>query len=211
MHCLVTAGPTIEPLDEVRHFTNHSTGRLGCGLADALTRAGHQVTLFLSETAHHRPRGENVHIIGFSTTSDLRRQLHAAQSNSIQAVFHVAAVSDYRVSCIRYAKTGSQIKARKIATKHGRLSVELTPTPKIIRQLHRWYPKAKTIGWKYEMDGNHETTVTEARTQIKRCHIDACVANGPGYGEGFGLVTADAVTHSPNATAILKQLVKFLQ
>lgn len=211
MHCLVTAGPTIEPLDEVRRFTNHSTGQLGCKLADSLTRAGHQVTLLLSEAAQHRPRKKDVHVIDFSTTSGLRRQLHTAQSNTIQAVFHVAAVSDYRVSCIRHTKTGSQIKARKISTEHGPLSVELTPTPKIIRQLHRWYPKAKIIGWKYEVEGNRETAVTLARDQIKKCHTDACVANGPGYGEGFALVTADAVTHIPNASALLKQLAKLLQ
>ena len=40
MHCLVTAGATIEPIDAVRRLTNQSTGRLGCGLADALARAG---------------------------------------------------------------------------------------------------------------------------------------------------------------------------
>ncbi|SVB07858.1 uncharacterized protein METZ01_LOCUS160712, partial [marine metagenome] len=53
MHCLVTAGPTIEPIDEVRRLTNHSTGRLGCSLADALSHAGHRVTLLLSEVALH--------------------------------------------------------------------------------------------------------------------------------------------------------------
>ena len=39
MHCLVTAGPTVELIDAVRRLTNHSTGRLGCGLADALGAA----------------------------------------------------------------------------------------------------------------------------------------------------------------------------
>jgi hypothetical protein len=29
MHCIVTTGPTAEPLDEVRRLTNASTGRLG--------------------------------------------------------------------------------------------------------------------------------------------------------------------------------------
>ena len=211
VRCLVTAGPTIEPLDEVRRFTNHSTGQLGCELADALTRTGHQVTLLLSETARHSPRQKTVHVIAFSTTSDLQHQLNAIQSNSIEAVFHVAAVSDYRVSCIRHTKTGSQIKARKINTEHGRISVELSPTPKIIHQLHRWYPKAKIIGWKYEVEGDRESAVAVARNQIKKCRTNACVANGPGYGEGFALVTTDAVKHSPNASDLLKQLVKFIE
>ena len=37
MHCIVTAGPTHEPIDKVRRLTNHSTGRLGTGLAKHLT------------------------------------------------------------------------------------------------------------------------------------------------------------------------------
>ena len=211
VHCLVTAGPTVEPLDEVRRFTNHSTGRLGCRLADSLNRAGHQVTLLLSETGCHQPRQKDILITAFNTTADLRHQLRAAQSDTIKAVFHVAAVSDYRVSCIRNSKTGSKLNTGKISSQKGPITVELTPTPKIIRQLHRWYPKTKIIGWKYEVDGNRENAIAVARDQIKRCRTNACVANGPGYGEGFALVSADGVTHSPNATTLLKQLVKFLQ
>ena len=41
MNCVVTAGPTYEPLDEVRRLTNFSTGRLGTELANTLTRHGH--------------------------------------------------------------------------------------------------------------------------------------------------------------------------
>ena len=37
MRCIVTAGPTYEPLDEVRRLTNFSTGRLGIELANFLT------------------------------------------------------------------------------------------------------------------------------------------------------------------------------
>ena len=45
MNCIVTAGPTYEPLDEVRRLTNSSTGRLGSELANYLTARGHRVTL----------------------------------------------------------------------------------------------------------------------------------------------------------------------
>jgi len=36
MNCIVTAGPTYEPLDDVRRLTNFSTGRLGTELANFL-------------------------------------------------------------------------------------------------------------------------------------------------------------------------------
>ena len=210
VRCLVTAGPTIEPLDEVRRLTNHSTGCLGCQLADALARAGHQVTLLLSETARHRPRQKSIRIISFNTTSELHHQLRTEQSTTIRAVFHAAAVSDFRVCRILNSKTRRPIKAGKIPTQQGRLLLELAPTPKIIRQLRRWFPKAKIVGWKYEVDGSHDAALAKAREQIKRCHTNACVANGPGYGEGFGLVTNADTTHHSSALILIRSLIRTL-
>ena len=51
MNCIVTAGPTFEPLDDVRRLTNFSTGRLGTELANFLAAHGHQVTLLIGESA----------------------------------------------------------------------------------------------------------------------------------------------------------------
>ena len=53
MHCIVTAGPTYEPIDQVRRLTNHSTGQLGTGLAKRLAANGHEVTLLRSRSATH--------------------------------------------------------------------------------------------------------------------------------------------------------------
>ena len=84
MHCLVTAGATYEPIDEVRRLTNHSTGRLGCALADALQRAGHRVTLLLSETAQHNPRSRKVRVLRFNTTHSLQRQMKEAEAQKLR-------------------------------------------------------------------------------------------------------------------------------
>src|SRR6478752_895156 len=51
MNCIVTAGPTYEPLDQVRLMTNFSTGRLGSELATFLTDKGHRVTLLSGQQA----------------------------------------------------------------------------------------------------------------------------------------------------------------
>ena len=59
MHCIVTAGPTYEPIDQVRRLTNHSTGQLGTGLAKRLAADGHEVTLLRGRAATHTemPKG----------------------------------------------------------------------------------------------------------------------------------------------------------
>ena len=193
MHCLVTAGPTVEPIDAVRRLTNHSTGRLGCGLADALARAGHRVTLLLSETAVHAPKCKKVHVVRFNTTADLREQLEAAAALRVKAIYHVAAVSDFTVKRPRKGKIPTTAS----------LKLELKSTPKLIHSLRKWFPDAVLVAWKYEVDGGRKSTVAAARAQIKKCKTDACVANGPAYGEGFGVV-ADAVTHCGDDAALFR-------
>src|SRR5699024_2183623 len=42
---IVTAGPTIEPLDPVRYITNHSSGKMGYSIAKAASNRGAQVVL----------------------------------------------------------------------------------------------------------------------------------------------------------------------
>ena len=89
---------------------------------------------------------------------------------------------------------------------------ELVPTPKIISELRDWFPKANLVGWKYEVDGDREGVVRLAREQIKSCRTTACVANGPAYGPGFGLVTADgALAHLTDARALYEALGRYVE
>src|ERR1700749_2351654 len=95
MNCLVTAGPTFEPLDEVRRLTNFSTGRLGTELANYLAARGHKVMLLIGETAVYAsvPKGQRVE--HFSTTTDLQEKLKALSAKKTAGIFHAAAVSDF--------------------------------------------------------------------------------------------------------------------
>lgn len=200
MHCLVTAGATVEPIDAVRRLTNASTGKLGCGLADALARAGHRVTLLLSESAQHIPRSKKIRIIRFTTTADLMEQMQSAAALKVKAIFHAAAVSDFRVKRPRKGKVSSA----------KTLSLELTPTPKIIVQLRKWHPDALLVGWKFEVDGNRNTTLKAARAQLATCQTNACVANGPAYGGGFGIVWEE-VTHCADSRNLYRELLAMLR
>src|SRR5580704_4470900 len=95
MNCVVTAGPTFEPLDEVRRLTNFSTGRLGSELANSLATRGHHVTLLIGEQATYHGEQRAGEIKRFSTTADLAEQLRALSQSSVDAIFHAAAVSDF--------------------------------------------------------------------------------------------------------------------
>jgi phosphopantothenoylcysteine decarboxylase/phosphopantothenate--cysteine ligase len=101
----------------------------------------------------------------------------------------------------------TEIKAGKIPTRKGTVLAELVPTQKIITGLRDWFPKARIVGWKYEVDGNRAGVLKAAEKQISECLTDACVANGPAYGDGFGLVRSSGQNADlPDRTALFEAL-----
>ena len=210
MRCIVTAGPTYEPLDEVRRLTNFSTGRLGSELVNFLAGRGHEVTLLIGQQATWRGERRAREIQTFTTTADLRRRLQALSLEPFDAVFHAAAVSDFSFGRIWLRSPEGELrelKAGKLSTRQGPLLAELTPTPKIISDLRAWFPQARLVGWKYEVDGDRAAAVRLAENQIAECRTDACVANGPAYGPGFGLVKpGEPCFHLPDTAALFAAL-----
>src|SRR5947207_14538686 len=133
MKCLVTAGPTYEPLDEVRRLTNFSTGRLATDLATFLPGQGHDVILLVGYYAvyHGDPKARIVET--FTTTADLRARLQAFSSPDVGAVFHAAAVSDFIVAGVWQQSRGGGVVCRvkrKNARRSGRFVAWLNPARK---------------------------------------------------------------------------------
>jgi phosphopantothenoylcysteine decarboxylase/phosphopantothenate--cysteine ligase len=192
MHCVVTAGPTYEPLDKVRRLTNFSTGRLGTELANFLSDAGHDVTLLIGEQATYRGPAGARHIQSFSTTADLREKLESLRATPVHALFHASAVSDFTFGKVwKRSATGemSEVQSGKFSTRDEGLLVELRPATKIIASLRDWFPNAWLVGWKYEVDGDRDSVIAKAVQQIAENRMNGCVANGPSFGPGFGFVT----------------------
>jgi len=215
MNCLVTAGPTFEPLDDVRRLTNFSTGRLGVELADFLMARGHAVTLLLGESATWPGACRAQSVKRFSSTADLRSQLQALRRKKVDAIFHAAAVSDFTFGRMFTRDDEGRLRRfaatrKKLSTRGGSLLVELVPTPKLIAGLRGWFPRARLVGWKFEVDGARTGALRAARRQLADCATDACVANGPAYGKGFGLVTASGQVHLANKPKLFAALEKML-
>jgi len=215
MNCIVTAGPTFEPLDDVRRLTNMSTGRLGTEFANFLAAHGHNVTLLLGTMATHAGERGAQSVKFYTTTEDLRAKLKSFSEKKVDAIFHAAAVSDFMFGKIFTEKSAGTFTAlkgsKKISTRQGALLVELLPTPKIIAELRDWFPKAKIIGWKYEADGERAKTLRSARKQITECNTNLCVANGPAYGRGFGVVTTRSEKHFAKKEKLFAALEKAIE
>jgi phosphopantothenoylcysteine synthetase/decarboxylase len=210
MRCLISAGPTWEPLDRVRRLTNFSTGSLGGELANHLALSGYDVTLLLSETATWDRPLAAVAVRRFSTTDSLRGEFQRESSPLAVAIFHAAAVSDF---------TGGQayernavgelvpLAAGKLGTRSGSLLVELRPTAKLLPELPGWFPNASIVGWKYEVDGTREHALSAGRRQLTEARSHACVVNGPAHGPGFTLLQGTgAVADLPDRASLFTAL-----
>ena len=212
MRCIVTAGPTFEPLDQVRRLTNHSTGRLGSELTNHFVACGHEVTLLIGQQATWRGERGAARVETFTTTDNLRLCLRALADESWDAVLHAAAVSDFTFgkAFSRGAKGDlHEVRAGKLSTRGEPLLVELVPTAKIISELRGWFPRATIVGWKYEVDGLHDEVIAKASRQIFENQTDACVANGPAYGQGFGFVTPEGCEAIADANTLYRMLELF--
>jgi phosphopantothenate---cysteine ligase (CTP) len=215
MNCIVTAGPTYEPLDDVRRLTNFSTGRLGTELANFLAARGHKVILLIGTMATHNGERRAQRVETFTTADDLREKLKAVASKKVDAIFHAAAVGDFtfgRIFTPNEAGKLAEIKAvNKIPSRQSKLLVELVAAPKIIAELRGWFPRTRIVGWKFEADGGRADAISAAKEQIAGCSTDLCVANGPAYGEGFCMVARDGrEAHLASAPLLFEALDKFL-
>lgn len=211
MKCLVTCGPTYEPLDQVRRLTNLSTGRLGTELANFLTDKGHSATLLQGHYSTYRKPCRAQEVIVFTTSGNLAARLKELASQHFDAVFHSAAVSDFEFGKIfRRTKSGGldPVAAGKYTTREGMLLAELIPTPKIIADLPGLYPAAKVFGWKFEVDGGRDNAIALAQKQIKENGSHYCVVNGPAYGEGYGLIAPEkGIQHCGTPEELYEQLL----
>ena len=126
-------------------------------------------------------------VIGFSTNADLLELLREFAGSNVGAVFHAAALCDYRVKSVR-GGDGARLEMQKLPSRAGGLTLTLEPTVKLLPELRAIFPAAKITGWKYELDGTPTEVVAKARTQLAECRTDACVVNGAAWGVGFGLI-----------------------
>lgn len=172
---VITAGPTQEPIDEVRFIGNRSSGGLGIAFAEAACARGHSVTLLLGPIPAREPDDVGRSLTGirthgsvhrFRTTDDLARLLDA-HSAEADVIVMIAAVADYR------PKQGSA--NGKIRRADGGLTLELESTPDLLAGLGRNRRAGQLlVGFALEP---RERLLESARRKLERKAIDLIVAN----------------------------------
>ena len=189
---LVTAGPTIEPIDPVRFIANRSSGRQGYEIAAALARLGAAVTLVSGPVSTAPPAG--VAVVPVETASEM---LAACQAlGAVDVAVFAAAVADWKVEA--YAPL-------KLKKRPGEAppSLALAPNPDILQTLAAVGPDRPrlVVGFAAE---THDL-IAHAREKRQRKGCDWMVANDirPEIGNIGGatnevqLITADGIESWP--------------
>ena len=89
--CLITAGPTIEPIDPIRYISNHSSGKQGYEIAKQMVLSGAKVTLITGPTNIQSPY--NVKLIKVNTAKEM--EMVSKKNSKVDIAFFTAAVSDF--------------------------------------------------------------------------------------------------------------------
>jgi phosphopantothenoylcysteine decarboxylase/phosphopantothenate--cysteine ligase len=91
---LLTAGPTIEPIDEVRYISNHSSGKMGYAIASELASRGAEVTL-VSGPVGNLPVHPAVRLIAVNTADEMYQACVDLFPEQDAAIL-TAAVADFK-------------------------------------------------------------------------------------------------------------------
>jgi phosphopantothenoylcysteine decarboxylase/phosphopantothenate--cysteine ligase len=193
---IVTAGPTLEPIDPVRVVTNRSSGKMGYAVAAAAQRAGARVTLVSGPSALRAPAG--VTIVAIETAQELSDAVLAALPGA-DAVIMAAAIADYRPA----SPADRKLKKRD---QGDTMSLDLTRTADVLQAIvAKRDPRTIVVGFKAETGD----ALAEASRMLREKKLDLVVANDvTAKGSEFGSDTDQVTLVSADGAEALPLLTK---
>jgi phosphopantothenoylcysteine decarboxylase / phosphopantothenate---cysteine ligase len=177
---LVTAGPTYEAIDPVRFIGNHSSGKMGFAIAEALANEGATVNLITGPTQQstEHPLVSVKHV----TSAEEMFNACASLFPTIDITVLSAAVADYKPTVV---------SNQKIKKKDEALTIELTKTHDIAASLGKMKHNGQVIvGFALETDQEQ----ANALKKLESKNFDLIVLNslndkGAGFGHDTNKVT----------------------
>ncbi|PHS35501.1 MAG: bifunctional phosphopantothenoylcysteine decarboxylase/phosphopantothenate--cysteine ligase CoaBC [Alkaliphilus sp.] len=158
---LITAGPSVEPIDAVRYITNRSSGKMGYSIANAALDRGAEVTLISGPTTINPPN--RAKFIPVLSGQDMYRAV-LDNFNDQEIVIKAAAVSDYRIE---------NPTKHKLKKKDDNLTLSLVRNPDILKELGEMKNSKILVGFAAETDD----IIENAKCKVKTKNLDFIVAN----------------------------------
>lgn len=160
MKILITAGPTVEPIDPIRFISNYSTGAMGFAAAKQAKKQAHEVILISGPTDLKPPEG--IKLIKVVTAAEMFEAVKKYFCRC-DALIMAAAVCDFRPDKINQAK----IKKKKIVI------LQLKENPDILNWCGRHKKNQILAGFALES----KNLVKNAFKKLKDKNLDFIVAN----------------------------------
>ena len=135
---LVTSGPTIENIDDVKIISNNSSGKQGRAIGLELLARGYEVVYIHSTKIESLPHAKN---ISFTDSDSLLKIIESESLNS-KYLFMTAAVSDFVV----------EKSKGKISRNDGPYNLLLNPNLDVVKTIKEQFPKLITIGFSAQVD-----------------------------------------------------------
>lgn len=178
---VITAGPTIEPLDPVRYITNHSSGKMGYKIAEEAQRRGAEVILITGPTALKPPR--DVEVIRINTTVEMFNAVEE-QFDTCQVLIKAAAPLDYKPEKV------SDVKIKKKEGQKDELNIKYIRNPDIAAHFGGLKKDQIIVGFAAETNN----LLQYAKRKLEKKNFDFIVANdvskdGSGFKSDTNIVT----------------------
>jgi phosphopantothenoylcysteine decarboxylase/phosphopantothenate--cysteine ligase len=190
---VITAGPTVEPIDPVRFISNHSSGKFGYAIATAAVTRGAEVTLISGPVKLDPPVG--VKLVNVGTACQMLDAMEEAFPTCDIAIF-AAAVADLRPANPKDRKMKKGQDDDSLAT------IKLVENPDILSTMGHKKDGQIVVGFAAETND----VVENATRKLERKNADMIVANEVGATKAFGkddneiwFVTANGAEHVPSA------------
>lgn len=193
---VVTAGPTVEPIDAVRFISNPSTGKMGFAIAEAAVERGAEVTLVTGPVSLTDVPGAKMVRVG--TACEMKTAVDEAFPSADIAIFS-AAVSDFR------PRTVSDRKLKKGADDEALAHIELVENPDILASCGTAKHAGQVVvGFAAETND----VIGNARSKLSRKKADFIVANDVSSGRGFGADSDEVAFVSASGEEHLSEMGK---
>ena len=180
---LISAGPTIAPIDPVRYITNRSTGKMGYAIAEEARDRGAEVILVSGPTNLNPPK--DVKIINIKTNEEMKNEIFD-NFEWADRVIKSAAVADYKPK--EYSKD-------KIKKGEGDFNLCLTRDNDILKSLGDMKTHQVLVGFAAESND----VLENAEKKLKNKNLDFIVANDITSSDtGFGSEDNKVVILSKN-------------
>ncbi len=177
---VVTAGPTIEPLDPVRYITNYSSGKMGYTIAKLASLKGAEVVLISGPTHLEVPK--NVKLVRVNTTLEMFNAVKE-EFDSCHVLIKAAAPLDFRPEKVFYEKI-------KKKDNEDELNIKYIRNPDIAEYFGNRKKDKIVVGFAAETNN----LVQHAKEKLKKKNFDFIVANnvkeaGAGFKTDTNIVT----------------------